>query len=88
MVCYSGGLVLDPDDQEIYSCLLDLDLACEIKIWLQKKFPEVVCGIYGGEHWVVDDIRDPWVIQEQGDYPSDTGNRRYKGDFWERGWHS
>ena len=36
------------------------------KVWLQKEFPEVVCGIYGGEHWVVDDIRDPWVIQEQG----------------------
>ena len=66
MVCYSGGLVLDPDDQEIYSCLLDLDLACEIKSLVAKEFPEVVCGIYGGEHWVVDDIRDPWVIQEQG----------------------
>ena len=88
MVCYSGGLVLDPDDQEIYSCLLDLDLACEIKSLVAKEFPEVVCGIYGGEHWVVDDIRDPWVIQEQGNYPSDTGNRRYKGDFWKRGWHS
>ena len=59
-------LVLDPDDQEIYSCLLDLDLACEIKSLVAKEFPEVVCGIYGGEHWVVDDIRDPWVIQEQG----------------------
>ena len=66
MVCYSGGLVLDPDDQEIYICLLDLDLACEIKSLVAKEFPEVVCGIYGGEHWVVDDIRDPWVIQEQG----------------------
>ena len=42
MVCYSGGLVLDPDDQEIYSCLLDLDLACEIKSLVAKEFPEVV----------------------------------------------
>ena len=38
MVCYSGGLVLDPDDQEIYSCLLDLDLACEIKSLVAKEF--------------------------------------------------
>ena len=63
MVCYSGGLVLDPDDQEIYSCLLDLDLAC---------------GRYQGS------VGDPGT----GNYPSDTGNRRYKGDFWKRGWHS
>ena len=39
MVCYSGGLVLGADNEEIYSCLMDLDLACEIKIWLKKNFP-------------------------------------------------
>ena len=25
MVCYSGGLVLGPDNEEIYSCLMDLE---------------------------------------------------------------
>ena len=87
MVCYSGGLVLDPDDQEIYSCLLDLDLACEIKSLVAKEFPEVVCGIYGGNTGsgrYQGSVGDPGT----GNYPSDTGNRRYKGDFWKRGWHS
>ena len=65
MVCYSGGLVLGADDEELYSCIMNLDLACEIKDLVAKEFPEVVCGTYGGEHWVVDNIRDPWVIQEQ-----------------------
>ncbi len=66
MVCYSGGLVLGADDEELYSCLLDLELSCEIKDLVKKEFPEVSCGTYGGEHWVVDDTSDPWVIQEQG----------------------
>ena len=65
MVCYSGGLVLGPDNEEIYSCLMDLDLACEIKNLIEKEFPQVVCGTYGGEHWVVDDGDDPWVLREQ-----------------------
>ena len=65
MVCYSGGLVLGPDNEEIYSCLMDLDLACEIKNLVEKEFPQVVCGTYGGEHWVVDDGADPWVLREQ-----------------------
>jgi Cof subfamily protein (haloacid dehalogenase superfamily) len=65
MVCYSGGLVLGADNEEIYSCLMDLDLACEIKNLVEKEFPQVVCGTYGGEHWVVDDGSDPWVLREQ-----------------------
>ena len=44
MVCYSGGLVLGPDNEEIYSCLMDLDLACEIKKLVEKEFPQVVCA--------------------------------------------
>lgn len=65
MVCYSGGLVLGPDGEEFYSCLLDIKLAWEIKELVKKEFPEVICGTYGGEHWIVDDLTDPWVIQEQ-----------------------
>ncbi len=65
MVCYSGGLVLGADDEEIYSCMLDMDQACEIRNLVKKEFPQVSCGTYGGEHWVVDDAADPWVIQEQ-----------------------
>ena len=84
MVCYSGGLVLDPDDQEIYSCLLDLDLACEIKSLVAKR-------VSGGSLWHIrwgtlgsgryqGSVGDPGT----GNYPSDTGNRRYKGEFLEK----
>lgn len=65
MVCYSGRLVLGPENEPLYSCMLDLDLALEIKSVVAKEFPEVACGTYGGEHWVVDDRLDPWVMKEQ-----------------------
>lgn len=38
MVCYSGGLVLGADDEELYSCLLDLELSCEIKDLVKRNF--------------------------------------------------
>ena len=65
MVCYSGGLVLGPDGEGIYSCLLDIKLAWEIKELVKENFQRLSAALYGGEHWVVDDLTDPWVIQEQ-----------------------
>ena len=38
MVCYSGGLVLDPDDQEISAACWIWTWHVRSKVWLQKSF--------------------------------------------------
>ncbi len=65
MICYSGGLVLDKDGKEMYSCPIRLDLAVEIWNVLRQEHPKVVRNGYGWDDWVVDDDQDPRVRREE-----------------------
>lgn len=65
MVCYSGGLICDAEDQVLYSCLMDLGQAAAIKEMLERDFPDVCCNTYGYDRWVVDDRSNPWVKREE-----------------------
>lgn len=65
VICYSGGLVLDENRQVVYSRRMELRLAAEIKDALGERYPQVCCNTYGGNLWVVDDDKNPWVVREE-----------------------
>ncbi len=66
IICYSGGLILDEDQNVIYSRQMDLELAAGVWSDLERVCPEICVNIYGGELWVVKDDQNPWVIREEG----------------------
>ena len=59
IIAFCGGLILDNDGHEIYSKMIPLKRALELKAMLDKDFPAVACNTFGGEKWIVDD-RDDW----------------------------
>ncbi len=46
---FCGGLILDNDGNEIYSKMIPLKRALELKAMLDKDFPAVACNTFGGE---------------------------------------
>lgn len=65
IICYSGALVLGNDGEILHSCQISLDLAVEVKDMLDKEFPNICCNTYGGNQWIVDDDKNPWVRNEE-----------------------
>lgn len=65
IVCYSGGLILDEQGNQIFSCQMPLEQAIEIKTAVKEACPGICCNTYGNEQWVVDDDQNPWVLQEE-----------------------
>ena len=62
IICYSGGLVLD-NDQILFSQGIQKQTANQLLEYLQKHH-QICTTIYFNDHWMVNDIKDPWVIQE------------------------
>ena len=56
--------MLGNDGHEIYSKMIPLKRALELKAMLDKDFPAVACNTFGGEKWIVDD-RDDWREQRE-----------------------
>lgn len=65
IVCYSGGLILDPSGAILHSRQISLNLALEIKEILDRDYPGLCCNTYGYSKWVVDDDQNPWVRKEE-----------------------
>lgn len=65
IVSYSGGLILGPEGEVLYSRQMSLNLALEIKNLLSRDYPGLCCNTYGHDKWVVDDDRNPWVCREE-----------------------
>lgn len=49
IIAFCGGLILDNDGHEIYSKMIPLKRALELKAMLDKDFPAVACNTFGGE---------------------------------------
>ncbi len=77
MVCYSGGLILDEGGRPLFSRQMPLEQAVEIKTLLEQDYPDICCNSYGMNRWVVDDDRNPWVMQEA----AITGGKAAVGDI-------
>ena len=65
IVCYSGGLILDEEGNQMYSCQIDLKQAVRIKDALKEIYPNICCNTYGMDLWVVDDDKNLWVVEEE-----------------------
>lgn len=65
IVCYSGGLILDPEGEILYSRQISLSLAIEIKEVLGREYPGLCCNTYGYGKCVVDDDQNLWVRREE-----------------------
>lgn len=62
IVAYSGGLILDEKGETLLSRGFSPSKAMEIKEYVDHN--GTCCSVYSGDQWYVDDISDPWVIQE------------------------
>lgn len=80
MVCYSGAMALDADGTVLESRTIPVGQAAQVKECVAEYFPEVVCNIYAGESWSVDDDTHPIVREEE----RITGLKALVGGF-ERG---
>lgn len=56
IIAFCGGLILDDDGNEIYSKMIPLKRALELKAMLDKDFPAVACNTFGGEKWMTGTI--------------------------------
>lgn len=65
MACFSGAYVLDENGSELFSVTIPLADALEIKAYLERELPDVVCATYGFHDWIVDDRSDPRVQREE-----------------------
>lgn len=65
IICYSGGMILDEEGQAMYDRRMELGLAAEIRDVLKEMCPGICCNAYGKNLWVVEDDKDPRVIEEE-----------------------
>lgn len=88
LACFSGAYVLDHEGDELFSTVIPIDDALQIKQFLEEELPRVVVGTYGFHNWIVDDRSDPRVQREEGyvQYQS-CESRDLAGVFGSRGVH-
>ncbi|MDO4537797.1 MAG: HAD family hydrolase [Coriobacteriales bacterium] len=65
LACYSGAYVLDHEGTPLFSAVFPLEEALQIKAEIARLHPQTTVGMYGFEHWVVDDRRDPRIAHEE-----------------------
>lgn len=65
LVCYSGAYVLDVQGNELLSKPIALDVALDLKAFLDTELPEVCCSEYGFHTWACDDDTDPRIMNEE-----------------------
>ncbi len=64
IVCYSGGLVIDKNGNEIESRGIECSKAIEVKSYIDGAFNEICASLYSYNQWIVDDIENEWIFQE------------------------
>lgn len=88
IAAFSGAYVLDEKGRELYSKTIPIELALEVKAYLEHDLPDVVAGAYGFDKWIVDNADDPRVRQEEYFVKvTATQSRDVAGTFGKRGVH-
>lgn len=64
IIAYSGGLILDSDRNIMSNLGIEKEQVLEVKAFISKNFKDVCNCVYSYDNWIVDDIKNPWVIQE------------------------
>lgn len=65
IVCYSGALVLNEHGEALTSAGLDREKALEIEAYIKNEWQQVCCSAFSFHDWIVDDIRNEWIAEEQ-----------------------
>lgn len=65
VVCYSGALILNEHGDCIKTAGIGHEKAVLIDSFIKKEWKQVCCSAFCHDHWIVDNIHDEWVVQEQ-----------------------
>ncbi|WP_018664880.1 Cof-type HAD-IIB family hydrolase [Heyndrickxia acidiproducens] len=70
MICYSGALVLGKPEKngtrpELYSKGPSDHDACRLYKLVHTDFPGISFNVYHEDQWIVEDLQNEWVVQEQ-----------------------
>lgn len=65
LACFSGAYVLDHEGNELYSSVIAIEEALELKSFFERELPDVVVATYGHHDWIVDDRSDPRIVREE-----------------------
>lgn len=88
LACFSGAYVLDHEGNELYSTVIAIEEALELKDFFERELPDVVVATYGHEDWLVDDRSDPRIVREEFFVQTESRESRdLAGTFGERGVH-
>ena len=65
IVCYSGALILGERGDTVKTVGIDREKAVLIDAFVKKEWKHVCCSAFCYHDWIVDNIHDKWVVQEQ-----------------------
>lgn len=65
IICYSGALILNERGNTVKTVGIDREKAVLIDAFVKKEWKHVCCSAFCHHNWIVDDIHDKWVAQEQ-----------------------
>lgn len=88
LACFSGAYVLDHEGNELYSSVIALEEALELKAFFERELKDVVVATYGYHDWIVDDRSDPRIVREEYFVQAESRESRdLAGTFGGRGVH-
>ncbi|GEB75822.1 Cof-type HAD-IIB family hydrolase [Sporolactobacillus inulinus] len=68
IICYSGALIVDAllqSSAPLHSETMNAQTAFTVYQHVSDQFPSVSFSAYSFNRWLVSDLDDPWVVQEQ-----------------------
>lgn len=65
IICYSGALILSKYGECLKTVVIGREKAIDIYEFVKKEFNNICQNAFYGNDWIVDDIYNKWVIQEQ-----------------------
>lgn len=88
LACFSGAYVLDHEGNELYSSVIAIEEALELKAFFERELKDVVVATYGYHDWIVDDRSDPRIVREEYFVQAESRESRdLAGTFGGRGVH-
>nr|WP_319489929.1 Cof-type HAD-IIB family hydrolase [uncultured Caproiciproducens sp.] len=65
IVCYSGALILNEQEESIKTVGIDREKAILIDDFVKREWKHVCCSAYCHYDWISGNIHDKWIVQEQ-----------------------
>lgn len=65
IICYSGALILDENGGCVKSIGISRERAVLLKAYVTQEWEDICCSAFCNDAWIVDNVHDKWVIQEE-----------------------